>query len=84
MKGAIASGELPADADARALALYVSTILQGLSAQARDGATRADLEAIVDTAMRAWPRSRRRRADTLGLRDESRRFYSSHSRHSRS
>jgi hypothetical protein len=57
--GAIASGELPADVDARALALYVSTVLQGLSAQARDGATRADLEAIMDTAMRAWPRSRR-------------------------
>jgi AcrR family transcriptional regulator len=54
--GAIARGELPADADARALALYVSTVLQGLSAQARDGATRAELDAIVDTAMRAWPR----------------------------
>lgn len=59
ISGAIARGELPADADARALALYVSTVLQGLSAQARDGATRAELEAIVDTAMRAWPRSRR-------------------------
>ena len=58
--GAIKNGELPADADARALALYVSTVLQGLSAQARDGATRADLEAIVRTAMRAWPRSRRK------------------------
>ena len=57
--GAIAHGELPADVDARALALYVSAVLQGLSAQARDGATRADLEAIVDTAMRAWPRPRR-------------------------
>ena len=57
--GAIARGELPADLDARALALYVSTVLQGLSAQARDGATRAELEAIVDTAMRAWPRVRR-------------------------
>lgn len=57
--GAIARKELPAEVDARALALYVSTVLQGLSAQARDGATRAELEAIVDTAMRAWPRSRR-------------------------
>jgi AcrR family transcriptional regulator len=57
---AIASGELSADVDARALALYVSTVLQGLSAQARDGATRAELEAIVNTAMRAWPRSRSR------------------------
>jgi AcrR family transcriptional regulator len=56
---AIAGGELPADVDARTLALYVSTVLQGLSAQARDGATRAELEAIAETAMRAWPRSRR-------------------------
>lgn len=59
ISGAIARGELPADVDARALALYVSTVLQGLSAQARDGATRADLEAIVETAMRAWPRPRK-------------------------
>jgi AcrR family transcriptional regulator len=59
IEGAIASGELPADTDARALALYISTVLQGLSAQARDGATRAELETIVDTALRAWPRSRR-------------------------
>lgn len=57
--GAIASGELPAGVDAHGLALYVSTVLQGLSAQARDGATRPELEAIVETAMRAWPRSRR-------------------------
>lgn len=58
---AIERGELQADVDARSLALYVSTVLQGLSAQARDGATRAELEAIVDTAMLAWPRSRRGR-----------------------
>jgi TetR/AcrR family transcriptional regulator, copper-responsive repressor len=57
--GAIESGELPAQVDPRALALYLSAVLQGLSAQARDGASRAELEAIVDTAMRAWPRARR-------------------------
>jgi len=57
--GAIKHGQLAADVDARALALYVSTVLQGLSAQARDGATRAELEMIVQTAMAAWPRPRR-------------------------
>jgi AcrR family transcriptional regulator len=61
IRGAIATGELPDDVDARALALYVSTVLQGMSAQARDGATRAELEGIVDRAMRAWPRSRQPR-----------------------
>jgi len=29
--------------------------LQGMSQQARDGATRAQLEAIARLAMRAWP-----------------------------
>jgi hypothetical protein len=29
--------------------------IQGLSALARDGATRAKLMAIADAAMRAWP-----------------------------
>jgi TetR/AcrR family transcriptional regulator, copper-responsive repressor len=60
--GAIKNAELPADVDARRLALYFSAVLQGLSAQARDGATRADLQAIVQTAMAAWPRSRAREA----------------------
>jgi AcrR family transcriptional regulator len=56
--GAIKQGELPADTDARALALFFSTVLQGMSAQARDGASRADLEAVLQSAMRAWPGSR--------------------------
>lgn len=29
--------------------------LQGMSAQARDGATRSDLEHIVTIALKAWP-----------------------------
>lgn len=58
MEAAIKSGELPAHADARSLALYFSTVLQGMSAQARDGATRADLEKVLQTAMSVWPRSR--------------------------
>ena len=49
---------LPARVDARALALFYSAVLQGMSAQARDGATRTELDAIVDTALLAWPSSR--------------------------
>jgi AcrR family transcriptional regulator len=54
---AIDAGELPADTDAHALAAYYSAVIQGMSAKARDGATRDDLHAIATTAMRAWPQT---------------------------
>ena len=44
---------VPDDAVA-AIARYYATVVQGLSVQARDGATRADLEAIIACAMAAW------------------------------
>jgi AcrR family transcriptional regulator len=37
-----------------ALARYYATVVQGLSIQARDGATRAELEAVITSAMAAW------------------------------
>jgi hypothetical protein len=37
-----------------ALARYYTTVVQGLSLQARDGATRAELEAVITCAMAAW------------------------------
>ena len=37
-----------------AIARYYTTLVQGLSVQARDGASRADLEAVVTCAMAAW------------------------------
>jgi hypothetical protein len=49
-------GRLPPDVDVHALALFYSSMLQGMSAQARDGASREDLEAIASAALRAWPR----------------------------
>lgn len=48
-------GELPPETDAKALSNFYSTIYQGMSMQAKDGATRASLMATVDAAMRAWP-----------------------------
>jgi AcrR family transcriptional regulator len=50
----VADGDVPADADLDALADFYSTVLQGLSIQARDGAERPALEAVVDVAMAAW------------------------------
>ncbi|NUS12141.1 MAG: TetR/AcrR family transcriptional regulator [Streptomyces sp.] len=40
---------------AAALAAFYAAVLQGMSAQARDGATTADLRRIADTALLAWP-----------------------------
>jgi len=52
---AIDEGELPADADAAALANFFSTVYQGMSMQAKDGASRKSLLASVKMAMRSWP-----------------------------
>lgn len=37
-----------------AIARYYTTVVQGLSVQARDGASRADLEGVITCAMAAW------------------------------
>jgi hypothetical protein len=46
---------LPPGISAHALALFFSATLQGMSAQARDGASRQELETIARAALRAWP-----------------------------
>lgn len=52
---AITHGELDATADAHTLALYTSIAMQGMAAQARDGATRNELRAAAALAVNAWP-----------------------------
>jgi AcrR family transcriptional regulator len=54
LERAVAEGDLPAGTDTAALAAFYTTVLQGLSIQARDGASRARLHAIVGCAMAAW------------------------------
>ncbi|AIV38676.1 TetR/AcrR family transcriptional regulator [Streptomyces sp. R1] len=49
-------GVLPPDTDAAALARYTGAMIQGMSQQARDGATRAELEALAEIALAVWPR----------------------------
>jgi AcrR family transcriptional regulator len=56
IQGGIEAGELPADTDAKDLANFYATIYQGMSMQAKDGATHESLMATVRTAMRSWPR----------------------------
>jgi len=50
------TGDLPASARPADLARYVMTVMRGLAVQAAGGATRAELERVVQTALRAWPR----------------------------
>ncbi|MEV5828891.1 TetR/AcrR family transcriptional regulator [Spirillospora sp. NPDC052242] len=49
------AGELPPDADPDGLADYFAAVVQGMSQQARDGATEADLSRIAAHAMAVWP-----------------------------
>jgi AcrR family transcriptional regulator len=48
-------GDLPGDADPAELARYVNTVAQGIAVQAAGGATRSQLNRVVDIALRAWP-----------------------------
>ena len=62
LRRARTEGELPKDTDPDGLALYVVTVIRGMAVQASGGATRADLEGVIRTALRAWPpRPRKRR-----------------------
>jgi len=51
----IASGELPADTDAHALARYTMSMLSGIAQAARDGVPRTELERVARIALNAWP-----------------------------
>ena len=50
-----AERELSSRVDVAALAGYFSTILRGMSVEASAGATRQDLQNVIDLAMKAWP-----------------------------
>lgn len=50
-----AERDLSPEADADALARYLTAVGQGISVQASSGATREDLHRIADQALGAWP-----------------------------
>ncbi len=52
---AIDEEELPAGTDTEALARFYSAVVQGMSAQACDGACTETLKRMVDIALAAWP-----------------------------
>jgi AcrR family transcriptional regulator len=55
LRQAIARGELPPDTDADATSRYIAAIVQGIAIQAKDGASQAELFALVDVAIAHWP-----------------------------
>ncbi|MFC4857720.1 TetR/AcrR family transcriptional regulator [Actinophytocola glycyrrhizae] len=50
----IAEGDVPAGADAAGVAAFYNAVMQGMSVQARDGASRATLVAVAERADAAW------------------------------
>ena len=56
LERARAEGDLAARARPADLARYVVTVMRGMAVQAAGGATRAELERVVATALHAWPR----------------------------
>jgi AcrR family transcriptional regulator len=52
---AVAEGDLPAKTDTADLARFIATVTAGLSVQASGGASRDELLAVVEMALRAWP-----------------------------
>ena len=55
---ALKSGELPRGTDINQLARFYGAVVQGMSVQARDGASVKTLRAIADIALQAWPTRR--------------------------
>ncbi|WP_064686047.1 TetR/AcrR family transcriptional regulator [Rhizobium bangladeshense] len=52
---AVEEGELPTQTDTDALARFYGAIIQGMSAQACDGACNTRLKRLIDIALTAWP-----------------------------
>jgi TetR/AcrR family transcriptional regulator, copper-responsive repressor len=55
LERAKSEGELRADTDPQILAAYFASVVDGLSVQARDGASQDQLLAIGEIALSAWP-----------------------------
>jgi AcrR family transcriptional regulator len=52
---ACAEGDLPANADPKALTHYIGTVVCGMAVLAASGVTRKELERVIELTMRAWP-----------------------------
>jgi AcrR family transcriptional regulator len=50
-----AEGDLPPDADPQALTHYIGAVVCGMAVLAASGASRIELERVIELTMRAWP-----------------------------
>ncbi|MCJ2188196.1 TetR/AcrR family transcriptional regulator [Novosphingobium beihaiensis] len=55
LERAKADGDLPESVDPKALAQCLTTVLQGLAVKTQAGASREDLQNVVDTFLALWP-----------------------------
>ncbi|SAI70931.1 TetR family transcriptional regulator [Bordetella ansorpii] len=55
LAAAMETGEIARQADPQVIARFYVTVQQGMSIQARDGARQAELEAVAQAALAAWP-----------------------------
>lgn len=53
---AVVEGELGSETDTEALARFYGAVVQGMSAQSCDGASKAMLNHLADIALSAWPK----------------------------
>lgn len=65
---ALAEGELPEGTNTGTLADFYTTVFQGMSVHAREGASRKSLMATAEMAMRAWPESKSKHERSVGSR----------------
>jgi len=56
IKRGVRNGELPPRTNAAALGKFYMTVMQGMTIQARDGATQEELLAVARAAMFQWPK----------------------------
>lgn len=54
LERAVAEGELPGSLDVVKLARFLQTVQSGMAIRARDGADRAELQAVAEIAMDGW------------------------------
>ncbi len=55
MQRAKDEGDLPKDTNVEGLCSYLGAILQGMTVQAGSGASKDQLEALVETSLAMWP-----------------------------
>ena len=56
LRRAKAEGDLPSDSNPADLARFIVTVMQGMAVQAAGGASRAELNRVAQTTLRAWPK----------------------------